>query len=199
MRWLREGLFETRLCPEVGEPAARALRQLWQWRGDGRITCGFSGVVARRSARMARHVIEVTHNHSEGLKGAAAIARAIFLARHGTNVGKIRSAIASAYGYDLPMTVDHIRPGYRFNETCQETVPQALVCALEATGFEDAIRNAISIGGDSDTVAAIAGPVAEARFGIPEDIATAALLRLPPEMRSVFGETLREGWRYFAG
>jgi len=83
------------------------------------------------------------------------------------------------------MTVDQIRPGYRFNETCQETVPQALVCALGATGFEDAIRNAISIGGDSDTVAAIAGPVAEARFGIPNDIATAALSRLPAEMRSV--------------
>jgi ADP-ribosylglycohydrolase len=102
-----------------------------------------------------------------------------------TNAGEIRAAIESAYGYDLLMTVDQIRPGYRFNETCQETVPQALLCALEATGFEDAIRNAISIGGDSDTVAAIAGPVAEARFGIPNDIATAALSRLPAEMRVV--------------
>ena len=146
---------------------------------------GFLASLLDEALGMARRVTEVTHNHPEGLKGAAATAHAIFLARHGTNAGEIRAAIASAYGYDLSMTVDQIRPGYRFNETCQETVPQALVCALEATGFEDAIRNAISIGGDSDTVAAIAGPVAEARFGIPMDIATAALSRLPAEMRAV--------------
>jgi len=146
---------------------------------------GFLASSLDEALSMARRVTEVTHNHPEGLKGAAATAHAIFLARQGTNAGEIRVAVESAYGYDLSMTVDQIRPGYRFNETCQETVPQALVCALGATGFEDAIRNAISIGGDSDTVAAIAGPVAEARFGIPNDIATAALSRLPAEMRSV--------------
>ena len=88
----------------------------------------------------------------------------------------------------MDRTVDSIRPHYEFNESCQETVPEALICALEATSFEDAIRNAISIGGDSDTVAAIAGPVAEARFGIPDEIARAAMEMIPDDMQ----ETLRK-------
>ena len=132
---------------------------------------------------LAVKVTEVTHDHPEGLKGAKATAHAIFLARFGADAGEIRSTIADAYGYDMDRTVDAIRPHYRFNESCQETVPEALICALEATSFEDAIRNAISIGGDSDTVAAIAGPVAEALFGIPDDIALAAIDAIPDDMR----------------
>jgi len=137
---------------------------------------------------LAMKVTEVTHNHPEGLKGAKATAHAIFLARFGADADEIRRTIAETYGYDMDRTVDSIRPGYRFNESCQETVPEALVCALEATSFEDAIRNAISIGGDSDTVAAIAGPLAEARFGIPDDIARAAMEMIPEDMQ----ETLRK-------
>ncbi len=133
----------------------------------------------------ARQVTVVTHDHPEGVKGALATAHAIFLARFGAGPGEIRRTIELRYGYDLDRTVDSIRPGYRFNETCQETVPEALVCALEARDFEDAIRNAISLGGDSDTVAAIAGPVAEARFGIPDEIALEALARITPEMSRV--------------
>ena len=154
---------------------------------------GFLASSLDEALSMARRVTEVTHNHPEGLKGAAATAHAIFLARQGTNAGEIRVAVESAYGYDLSMTVDQIRPGYRFNETCQETVPQALVCALGATGFEDAIRNAISIGGDSDTVAAIAGLWHSQRHCRGGAFASAA--------RDAFsvGETLREGWRCFAG
>lgn len=133
----------------------------------------------------ARRVTEVTHDHPEGIKGALATAHAIFLARFGAGPGEIRRVIEHRYGYDLDRTVDSIRPTYRFNETCQETVPEAIVCALEARDFEDAIRNAISIGGDSDTVAAIAGPIAEARFGIPDEIAHAALARLTDEMRAL--------------
>ena len=130
-------------------------------------------------------VTAITHNHPEGLKGAAATAVAIFLARSGSSVEEIRSEIVSRYAYDLSNTVDQIRPSYMRNETCQNSVPQALICALEATSFEDAIRNAISIGGDSDTIGAIAGGLAEARFGIPEDIAAIARSFLPEEMRLV--------------
>lgn len=132
---------------------------------------------------LAVKVTEVTHNHPEGLRGAKATAHAIFLARFGADADEIRRTIAEAYGYDMDRTVDSIRPNYRFNESCQETVPEALICALEATSFEDAIRNAISIGGDSDTVAAIAGPVAEAMFGIPDDIAEEAIERIPSDMQ----------------
>lgn len=134
-------------------------------------------------AVLSRRVTEVTHNHPEGLKGAEATALAIFLARQRATPQDIKIAITERFGYDLERTPDTIRPTYRFNETCQETVPQALVCALTATDFEDAIRNAISIGGDSDTVAAIAGGVAEALFGIPEEIATRGWGYLQPDMR----------------
>lgn len=132
---------------------------------------------------LATKVTEVTHNHPEGIKGAKATAHAIFLARFGASAEEIRRTIAATYGYDMDRTVDSIRPDYRFNETCQETVPEALICALEARSFEDAIRNAISIGGDSDTVAAIAGPVAEAMFGIPDEIARAVMEMIPDDMQ----------------
>lgn len=137
---------------------------------------------------MSRAVTQVTHGHPEGLKGAAATAHAISLARGGATADQIRSAIQSGYGYDLSRTVDEIRPHYRFNETCQETVPEALTCALEAANYEDAIRNAISIGGDSDTVGAIAGGIAEALFGIPDDLAQDGFARLPEDMKRVMAE-----------
>lgn len=133
----------------------------------------------------ARRVTVVTHNHPEGIKGALATAHAIFLARFGAGPGEIRRTIEDEYGYDLDRSVDSIRPGYTFDESCQRTVPEAIVCALEARDFEDAIRNAISIGGDSDTIAAIAGPIAEARFGIPDEIAHTALARVTDEMRGL--------------
>jgi ADP-ribosyl-[dinitrogen reductase] hydrolase len=126
------------------------------------------------------------------MKGAEATALAIFLARRRVTAQNIKVAIAERFGYDLDRTPDDIRPTYRFNETCQETVPQALVCALTATGFEDAIRNAISIGGDSDTVAAIAGGVAEALFGIPDNLAAKGWFYLPKEMRGVLTAMYRE-------
>lgn len=131
---------------------------------------------------LARAVTEVTHNHPEGLKGAEATALAIFLARQGVTAMGIQSIITVRFGYMLDRTVDDIRPNYRFNETCQETVPQALVCALTASSFEDAIRNAISIGGAANTVAAIAGGVADALFGIPEVIADLGWTYLPLDM-----------------
>lgn len=137
---------------------------------------------------MSDRITEITHNHPEGMKGARATAHAIFLARHNTSQNLIRSEIQMVYGYDLSMTVDGIREDYQFNETCQETVPQALICALEATDFEDAIRNAISIGGDSDTVAAITGSLAEALFGIDENLAEKARCRLSRDMLKILDE-----------
>lgn len=132
---------------------------------------------------LAKAVTEVTHNHPEGIKGGQAAALAIFLARQRVTPTNIKAAVTERFGYDLERTPDDIRPTYRFNETCQETVPQALVCALTATDFEDAIRNAISIGGDSDTLAAITGGVAEALFGVPEDLASIGWSYLPQDMR----------------
>ena len=146
---------------------------------------GFLGRTLDEALLMARMVTEVTHNHPEGLKGAAATAHAIFLARRGATPSHIRETIKDTYRYDLSRTVDEIRPQYGFNETCQKTVPEALICALEASGFEDAIRNAISIGGDSDTVGAIAGGVAEALYGIPEQLTREATSRLPCEMIAI--------------
>lgn len=152
---------------------------------------GFLAGTLNEALAMSCKVTEVTHSHPEGLKGAAATAHAIFLAQGGTGVDQIRQAIQTEYGYDLSRTVDGIRPHYRFNETCQETVPEALICAFEATDFEDAIRNAISIGGDSDTVAAIAGGVAEALFAIPDQLVQDVLGRLPQDMNLVISEMYR--------
>ena len=145
---------------------------------------------------LAHKVTEVTHNHPEGMKGAAATAAAVFLARSGSSQAGIRKYVAENFGYDMSRTVDSIRPDYKFNETCQKTVPEALTCVLEADSFEDAIRNAISIGGDSDTIGAIVGGVAEALFGIPEDIAARGWAYLPQEMCEVLtGLYARSGQR----
>lgn len=151
-------------------------------------SAGFLGRTLDETLAMSGAVTEVTHNHLEGMKGAAATVHAIFLARGGATANQIRKAIQSEYLYDLSRTVDEIRPNYRFNETCQETVPEALVCALEAADFEDAIRNAISIGGDSDTVAAISGGVAEALFGISNELVQDVLARLPQDMNQVINQ-----------
>jgi len=149
------------------------------------------GVDLESALFLSDRITEITHDHLEGMKGARATVTAICLARAKESADKIRATIARSFGYDMERTVDDIRPGYVFNVSCQGTVPEALICALEATDFEDAIRNAISIGGDSDTLASIAGGVAEARFEIPEAIAAEALRRLPQEMVDVVEEVYR--------
>src|SRR5277367_2790105 len=138
----------------------------------------------------------VTHNHPEGIKGAQATAAAIFLARAGSSKADIRQYTLANFHYDLSRSVDEIRPTYQFNESCQETVPQAIVCFLESTDFEDAIRNAISLGGDSDTLACITGGIAQAHYGVPAGIADRAMLMLDEDLRSV---TARFMHRYCAG
>lgn len=132
---------------------------------------------------IAKATAEVSHNHPEGIKGAVATAGAVFLARTGATMGELRDYISKYYTIDF--TIDEIRPVYEFNETCQETVPQAMQAFFESTSFEDAIRNAISIGGDSDTLAAITGAVAEAYYGIPEEMKETALSYLDERLLDI--------------
>jgi ADP-ribosylglycohydrolase len=128
----------------------------------------------------------VTHNHPEGIKGAQATASAIFIARTGASKTTIRDHIANNFGYDLSFTLNEIRPSYKFDVSCQGSVPQAIVAFLESADFEDAIRGAISIGGDSDTIACIAGSIAEAFYGaVPETIAAPTLMKLEQPLRQV--------------
>ncbi len=134
---------------------------------------------------LAERSAEVTHNHPDAITGAQATALAIWLGRNGSDADEIRSATVARFGYDLSQTVDEIRPGYSFDIRCVGTVPPALVCALEAESFEDAIRNAVSIGGDTDTICAIAGGVAESLFGLPEEIETTARGFLNAELLDV--------------
>jgi type I restriction enzyme M protein len=131
--------------------------------------CGWAGQSLDEVKQLSRAVTEVTHNHPEGIKGAEATAVCIFLARTGKSVSEIRDYVNRRY-YPMAFTLDGIRASYAFNETCQDTVPQAIMAFLESTDFEDAIRCAISLGGDSDTLAAITGSIAEAYYGIPDYI-----------------------------
>ncbi|HFU4204712.1 TPA: ADP-ribosylglycohydrolase family protein [Streptococcus suis] len=131
--------------------------------------CGHIGKSLEETLNLAERVASVTHNHPEGIKGAQAVAGAIFLARTGKSKEEIRQFVTDHF-YDLDFTLDAIRPTYQFDSSCQGSVPQAIVAFLEATDFEDAIRNAISLGGDSDTLAAITGSIAEVFFGIPDEI-----------------------------
>jgi ADP-ribosylglycohydrolase len=129
---------------------------------------------------------EVTHNHPEGIRGAQATAAAIYLARRGQDMDQIRRTIESQFGYDLSARLEQIRPTYDFDETCQGTVPQALAAFFESTSYEDAIRNAISLGGDADTLACITGGIAEAYYGgTPETLAAPVLAMLDKRLAPV--------------
>lgn len=142
---------------------------------------GFAANSLEEAKDIAKKITEVTHNHPEGLKGAEATAVAIYMAKTGSSLLEIRDYIDKNY-YPMNFTLDGIRATYTFNETCQDTVPQALMAFFESTDFEDAIRNAISIGGDSDTLAAICGGVAEAYYGVPSEIRKHALTFLDQKL-----------------
>ena len=131
---------------------------------------------------LAQLTSEVTHDHPEGIKGAQATAAAIFLARTGRSKAEIKAYVEREFGYDLSHTCDEIRPTYHHVESCQETVPQTITAFLESTDFEDALRTAVSLGGDSDTLAAITGSIAEAFYGVPENLKQACLRLLTPEL-----------------
>lgn len=135
--------------------------------------------------RVARWTAEVTHNHPEGVKGAEAVASAIFLARTGAEKMAIRDYIVTNFGYGLSRSCDEIRPTYSHVESCQETVPEALAAFLEGEDFEDVVRTAVSLGGDCDTLTCIAASIAEAFYGVPENLAAECRARLPEEMLAV--------------
>ena len=135
--------------------------------------------------RMARLSAEVSHNHPEGIKGAEATACAIFLARTGHSKEEIKIFIRQQFGYDVSRSCDEIRPNYRHKASCQETVPEAITAFLEGTDFEDVIRTAVSLGGDCDTLTCIAGSIAEAFYGVPENLRQECQKRLPGDLLEV--------------
>ncbi len=134
---------------------------------------------------MARLSAEVTHNHPEGIKGAEATASAIFLARTGYTKDRIRQYIENEFSYALNRTCDEIRPTYHHVESCMETVPEAITAFLEGDSFEDVIRTAVSLGGDCDTLTCIAGSIAEAFYGVSDDLKKECMSRLPQDLLEV--------------
>ena len=138
-----------------------------------------------RTREEARYTAEVTHNHIEGIKGAEATASCIFLARNKASKEYIKNYVETEFGYDLKRSLDSIRPYYHHVESCQETVPEAIISFLEADGFEDAIRNAVSLGGDTDTLAAITGSIAEAYYDISAIMRTECRNRIDDTMLNI--------------
>ena len=145
--------------------------------------------------RAAERSAECTHNHPEGIKGAQATALCILMARKGAVKSRIRQTVESEFGYDLSLTVNELRPRYSWDGldgkgdggTCQGSVPQAIRAFIDGEDFEDCIRNAVSLGGDSDTIGCITGSIAEAHFGIPPEMRTQALTYLPQPLQSLLG------------
>lgn len=137
---------------------------------------------------LAKISAEVTHNHPEGIKGAQAIASSIYLARHGATKKEIKSYVEEQFHYDLSRQLDDIRPTYSYDMSCQNTVPQALLAFLEGVNFEDVICSAVSIGGDSDTIAAMAGGIAQAFYVIPKKLSSYCYALLTPELRGVLND-----------
>ena len=138
-----------------------------------------------RTREVARWTAEVTHNHPEGIKGAEAVTSAIHLGRMGHSKEEIKDYITQEFGYDLTRTLDEIRPTYSMDATCPGSVPEAITAFFESTSMVDAIRGAVSLGGDTDTTACIAGGIAEAFYGCPDDLHEECVKRIPADMREV--------------
>ena len=138
-----------------------------------------------RTRQVARLTAEVSHNTPEGIRGAESVASAVFLARNNASKAEIKSYVEKNFGYDLSRTLDEIRPIYYPIVACEGSVPEALIAFLESENFEDAIRNAVSLGGDSDTLAAIAGSVAEPFYQIPVELIKEGHRRVPDDMRGI--------------
>ncbi len=188
LSWLMEGSDEAEHIPAPygswgNGSAMRTSAVAWLF-GSIEDVEGYAGVIA-----------SITHNHPEGIKGAQATAAAVFLARMGDSRFRIRRHIEEVYGYDLSRTLDEIRPEYSFDVSCQGTVPQAIIAFLESRGFEDAVRKAVSLGGDSDTLAAITGSIAEAYYGMPAELVRATKRLLPPDMLDIVEKWHSGIWR----
>lgn len=149
--------------------------------------CGYAANSIEEVLKLSKIVTEITHNHPEGIKGAEATAVAVFLAKSGSNILEIRDYINKNY-YKMDFKLAEIRDGYVFNESCQGTVPQAIEAFLESNSFEDAVRNAISIGGDSDTIAAITGSIAGAYYGVPTELRKHTLTFLDERLMKILIE-----------
>lgn len=157
---------------------------------------GFAYDTMANVLQTAKETAAVTHNHPEGIKGAQATAACILLGRQGSNKADMKTFIEAFFGYDLSRQLSEIRKTYSFNESCQESVPESIIAFLESTDFEDALRNVISLGGDTDTMACITGGIAEAFYGgVPTDIAKEALSRLDAPLKET---TLKFCDRYTA-
>lgn len=159
--------------------------------------CAYAADSFEEAVSMSNAVTKVSHNHPEGIKGAEAVTAAIYLAKSGSSIKDIRNYITENY-YPLNFTIDEIRSSYDFNETCQGTVPEAIEAFMESNSFEDAVRTAVSVGGDSDTLAAITCSIAEAYYGVPEQMYNKALTyideRLMPlliEFEKKFGSYIK--------
>ncbi len=146
---------------------------------------GWMADTLEETRRLARLSAEVTHNHPEGIKGAEATAAAIFMARNGSDKEEIKRYIIKEFNYDLSRTCDEIRPTYHHTELCQQTVPEAITAFMEGSDFEDVIRTAVSLGGDCDTLTCIAGSIAEAYYGVSDELKEEAKTRIESEMRTV--------------
>ena len=148
-----------------------------------------------RTREVARATANVSHNHPEGLKGAECTAAVIFLGRKGFSKEEIKDYVVKEFGYDLSKGVDELRPLHRHDESCMDSLPKALVSFFEGDSFEDVVRNAVSLGGDTDTIAAIAGAMAEGLYGVPEELEQECLSRIPEEMAVVINKIGRTGKR----
>ncbi len=148
--------------------------------------CAWVANSLEQSQQLSKMSAIVTHSHPEGIKGAQAISDAIYLARTGSSKDEIKRHIESAYGYDLSRTLDEIRPDYGFELACAKSVPESIISFLEAEDFEDTVRNAVSLGGDTDTQAAIAGSIAAAYWEVPQDICDCTISYLDENLFEVF-------------
>jgi ADP-ribosylglycohydrolase len=148
----------------------------------------------QQALELAKLSAEITHNHPEGIKGAQAVAAAMFLARQQESKNVIREAIQKTFQYNMARSYERVRRGYSFKVSCQESVPESIICFLESDSWEDAVRRAVNLRGDTDTMASIAGSIAEAYYGVPQDIVEATRKYLPEEMILVvdkFNETIK--------
>ena len=155
---------------------------------------GFAFQSEEEVLRHAKMTAEVSHNHPEGIRGAQATALSVFLARTGTGKERIRARIAEEFGYNLNRSVESIRPNYSFDVSCQGTVPEAIIAFLDSESCEDALRNAISLGGDSDTLACITGGIADAFYGVPDSICGEVQNRLPHDLLEIV-QTFNQKYR----
>ena len=185
-RYPDAGYGNTFVCWYVEAYKRQVYEPYNSWGNGSAMRASFAGWAAQsleEALLLGKLSAEVTHNHPEGIKGAQAIAAGIYLLRSGKSKAEVREYLSQMY--DLNFTLDEIRPTYRFEVSCQKSVPQAINAFLEAEDFEDTIKNALSIGGDADTLAAMAGSLAEACYHIPTDLEDRAWAKLTPDLQAV--------------